>query len=50
LVYYTADDISQAKFVFLEKEDAFHPSLGVRAEIEQQGGRFPLDHKPSLTF
>jgi len=25
LVYYTADDISNAKFVFLEKDDAYHP-------------------------
>ena len=28
LVYYTADDISNAKFVFLEKDDAYHPFLG----------------------
>ena len=45
LVYYTANDIAQAKFVLIDNEDTFHPPPGSARQVKPEVEEFPECYK-----
>ena len=49
LVYYTANDISNAKFVFLENEDTFHAQPDLKGRDQPSTMPLRKETKPRLS-